>query len=414
MAHQRHPRTQSGPERKAPRGCLAVFFSIFLIAGIQVFFWLSLAPTLRSLAARNWPQAPCTIVSSRVIEHPGDDGSTYEISIQYEYEFEGRAYTSSRYSFFDIASSGRSGKERVVARYPPGSRTTCYVDPQNPERAVLDPGLRPEAAFGLIGMPFVLVGAGGLFYLFVLGPRKQARREREAVTARRSARTDALAGLPKEPLAAGPQILKPTASRLGSLALRAAFAVVWNGVTVTAAVTAFGGGAPIFVRLFLIPFLLVGFGAILWTFHGILALSNPRVVLRVSEGAPPLGEPVALSWEVEGRAASLERFQVLLVGREEARYRRGTDTVTERDVFYEKTIVEAEDPNEIARGGKAELMVPSDSMHTFEAPNNKILWRLVVRGKIPRWPDISEEYALTVLPHRELTPRSSFVGEDAS
>lgn len=406
MGNASRDNVRTGGERKAPTGCLAIFFAIFLIVGFKVFWWLSAAPTLRSLAARSWPQVPCTIVSSQVIEHEGRKGSTYEISIQYEYEFGGRAYTSSRYSFFDIPSSGRSGKERVVARYPPGLRTVCYVDPANPEVAVLHPGLRGAAAFGLIGVPFMLVGAGGLLHVFVLGPLRRARLARRAVTEKGSARKNAITWLPKQPLAPGPQTLKPTVSRLGSLAGRLAFTIIWNGIVGTAAVTVLPGHAPFFAKLFLIPFLVVGVGALLWTFHGLLALSNPRVVLRLSKGAPSLGEPVSLSWEIEGRASSLERFRVLLVGREEATYRRGTDTVTDKDVFYEKPIVEVQDQNEIARGGKAEFTVPSDSMHTFESPNNKILWRLVVKGTIPRWPDIDEEYALTVLPHREHAPRS--------
>jgi hypothetical protein len=37
-------------------------------------------------------------------------------------------------------------------------------------------------------------------------------------------------------------------------------------------------------------------------------------------------------------------------------------------------------------------------MHTFEGRNNKVLWRLHVTGGIPRWPDIDDEYPLTILP----------------
>ncbi|MGQ9592664.1 MAG: hypothetical protein ACUVYA_20500 [Planctomycetota bacterium] len=196
----------------------------------------------------------------------------------------------------------------------------------------------------------------------------------------------------------GPATLRPVASRLGSLAGRAVFALVWSGVVGGIGAAVFTTATPLFFRLFLIPFALVGLGAILWAIHGFLALSNPRVILRLSEGSPRLGEPVTLAWEVEGRGAALERLRVLLVGREEAKYRRGTDTVTDREDFYEETLVDAQEPGEIARGGEMRFAVPADSMHTFEAPNNKIFWRLAVKGTIPRWPDISEEYALAVRP----------------
>ena len=37
-------------------------------------------------------------------------------------------------------------------------------------------------------------------------------------------------------------------------------------------------------------------------------------------------------------------------------------------------------------------------MHTFAAPHNKVVWCLKVRGEIPRWPDVDEEFPLEVLP----------------
>ena len=37
-------------------------------------------------------------------------------------------------------------------------------------------------------------------------------------------------------------------------------------------------------------------------------------------------------------------------------------------------------------------------MHTFVAPNNKVLWRLRVEGQIPRFPDVKDEYPVTILP----------------
>jgi hypothetical protein len=38
-------------------------------------------------------------------------------------------------------------------------------------------------------------------------------------------------------------------------------------------------------------------------------------------------------------------------------------------------------------------------MHSFAAKNNKIVWTLHVRGEIPRWPDVDDEFPFTVLAH---------------
>jgi hypothetical protein len=40
-------------------------------------------------------------------------------------------------------------------------------------------------------------------------------------------------------------------------------------------------------------------------------------------------------------------------------------------------------------------------MHSFSTQHNKIVWSIRVKGEIARWPDLNEEFALTVLPARE-------------
>ena len=37
-------------------------------------------------------------------------------------------------------------------------------------------------------------------------------------------------------------------------------------------------------------------------------------------------------------------------------------------------------------------------MPTFDAPNNDIEWCLKLRGDIPFWPDVAEEFPITVYP----------------
>jgi len=39
-------------------------------------------------------------------------------------------------------------------------------------------------------------------------------------------------------------------------------------------------------------------------------------------------------------------------------------------------------------------------MHTFVAQHNKVQWILKFHLKIARWPDITEEYELQVIPER--------------
>jgi hypothetical protein len=44
------------------------------------------------------------------------------------------------------------------------------------------------------------------------------------------------------------------------------------------------------------------------------------------------------------------------------------------------------------------VTVPEFTAPTFQGSSNKIEWQLKVRGEIPRWPDVNEEFDVFVLP----------------
>jgi hypothetical protein len=56
------------------------------------------------------------------------------------------------------------------------------------------------------------------------------------------------------------------------------------------------------------------------------------------------------------------------------------------------------DSRQIAEG-QAQLLIPKDSMHTFTAAHNEIIWSLKVHGDVPRFPDVSDEFPIAILPH---------------
>jgi hypothetical protein len=146
-----------------PRGCLAAFFSVFLLAGVgtSLFF---IRPALKVLEARSWPSTPCTIVSSQVRTHAGEDGATYSVDVLYTYAYGGREYKSNRYRFLGGSTGGLAAKERIVRRLPPLTRTDCYVNPEAPAEAVLNRDFSSDYAFGFVPLLFAAVGLGGLLF----------------------------------------------------------------------------------------------------------------------------------------------------------------------------------------------------------------------------------------------------------
>jgi uncharacterized protein DUF3592 len=157
------PRLQQKIQNANPKGCMAAFFAVFLLAGagFSLFF---VRPALKVLAAKSWEPTACVIVSSQVRSHPGDDSTTYSVDVLYTYKYNGWEYKSNRYQFLGGSTGGYAAKERVVRRLPPLTRTVCYVNPKDPAEAVLNRDFSHEYAFGLVPLLFVAVGLGGIIF----------------------------------------------------------------------------------------------------------------------------------------------------------------------------------------------------------------------------------------------------------
>ena len=153
-----------------------------------------------------------------------------------------------------------------------------------------------------------------------------------------------------------------------------------------------------FVALFLIPFVLVGIGLVGFVIYQALQLANPRPTVTVNKPIVTLGDELRVDWSMDGRVEKLTRFSITLEAREEATYTRGTDRTTETHVFTTITLANHVPP-EITRAGSAKVRIPADTMHSFDATHNKVVWVLRVRGELPKWPNSDEEFPLTVAPY---------------
>src|ERR1700722_18160322 len=101
------------------------FFVLFGLIGLAVLIPLFILPCVKIIQARGWNATPCVIVSSSVRTHYGSKGDTYSVGIVYEYVVSGRESTGVRYQFLSGSSSGYSGKQEIVRRYPPRKRAVC-------------------------------------------------------------------------------------------------------------------------------------------------------------------------------------------------------------------------------------------------------------------------------------------------
>ena len=367
-------------------GCLAGFFGLFFAVGLGTFYFFFAKPAMRIAAARSWRATPCVVLSSRVRTHEGDDGDTYSVDVLYEYDFGGRTYQSNRFQFLGGSSGGRAAKEAVVARHRPGTRTVCWVDPADPQEAVLVRSFTKDYWVGLVPLVFLAAGGGGLLWV-----SSMARRKRAGTTP----------GFSAGEAGTGPVALELKSTPIRKFVIILFVGLFWNGIVsvfVWQAVKGWRSGHPDgCLTVFLVPFVLVGLLMIWGLFHQFLALFNPRPRLTLSSRSIPLGGSAALDWSFSGAAGRIEKLRIFVEGREECQYRRGTDVHTDKETF---ATIEVLDVPGLARGasGNATLRIPADTMHSFTASHNKVVWTLKLRGEIRSWPDVVDEFDIAVRP----------------
>ncbi len=392
-------------------GCLVMFFFIFFAVGAITFCFMFVAPVFHGMQATTWQETPCTIVSSEVETHHGDDSDSYSVRIVYNYDFDGRHFESDRYHFMVGSTGGRSGKQAIVDRYPPGSKSICYVNPDDPTQAVIHRGFSTDMLFGLFPLIFLAVGLGGM----VFGVRAMLKKkalpaafddvdEADAEWLPKPStveNSDSLYGDFGDASSKGPVTLRSKSSPVGTLIAAVLVCLFWNGIVsifLWFVVDGFRKGDPEwFLTVFLTPFVLIGLAMVFWVGHSFLAIFNPRPTITISSASVPLGETMELTWRFSGNTGSIRRLHIYLQGQEESQYRRGTKTHTDTEEFAELTVTDTHNFVDIP-SGKVSVTIPDNTMHSFESPNNKILWTIHVAGEIAWWPDVNVSYPLVILP----------------
>jgi hypothetical protein len=384
----------SSRARSGGKGCLIGFFLLFAGFGLLFLIPFFVKPAVQVLAARDWQAVPCVVLESSVASHQGDDSTTYSVEVLYEYEVDGQTIQGDRYQFMGGSSSGYEAKAEVVAALPAGAETTCYVNPEDPFDSVMERGFTGSFLFGLIPLVFIVVGVGGAAAVGIAGSKKASRRRRASAEPGR---------IREEISTGGATTLEPKAGPVGRLLVVILITAFWNGIVsifVWQLVKGWNQGSPDgCLALFLVPFVLIGLLLLTAVPYQFLALFNPRPRVTVSRSSLPLGEAAQLSWSFAGSPRRIRRLTLTVEGREEATYRQGTNTRTAKETFYSATLLETENRMEIP-GGTVQLVLPEDTMHSFTASHNKIVWTLKLAGDIRLWPDVGEELQLDVAPGR--------------
>ncbi len=367
--------------QKAGKRAAVLFGLVFVVVGLIFTYMLLIRPLMLSYQAQNWAETRCRIVSARVESHSSDDGTTYSVEIDYEYEFNGQTYRADRYDFIGGSSSGREGKEKVVKYYRNLKNPICYVDPDNPKSAVLVRKIGAKNAIGLFPLIFVVVG----IVIMMAGLH-------------RGRHVHGIPWLPEtgKEIEDGMRLLRPKSKPVLRFVITFIGCLVWNGFVVFMIHEAFDKRQTGF-SVFTIIFTLGGVGWIAAVIHTFLSIFNPKYLLMIQPDTICPGTTGAISWKAFGKSGRVGTLSIKLIGQEEATYRRGTDTYTDKIEFFEMELTHTQDAGEIAMGQMG-FAIPDDTMHSFEANNNKIVWMIKLHADVPRWPDVKQDYKITVYP----------------
>lgn len=92
-----------------------------------------------SIVSTNWPTASGEITESRVT--PPSSHRNWELHVKYEFMVSGIEHQGDVYRFGGGSFFSQRAAETVAAQYIPDDPVKVFYDPDNPDRAVLVPGI---------------------------------------------------------------------------------------------------------------------------------------------------------------------------------------------------------------------------------------------------------------------------------
>ena len=118
---------------------LCMIGAMLILAG-GVFEWLMIRSYQHAKASREWPQVEAVMLRSVVAERQiKGSPKEYRLNVLFGYSFDGKDFTSDRLSPRGAKWSKKpEAVEKLAEDYPTGSNHTAWVNPENPDFAILE------------------------------------------------------------------------------------------------------------------------------------------------------------------------------------------------------------------------------------------------------------------------------------
>jgi hypothetical protein len=116
------------------------------IAGIIAFIYIAYTSVL-GYKSQYWPMTSGVLIATN--DSKSIRSNDYTINVEYQYTVKGIPYTGTRISYPNRAVSGEDNFNAEIRKLVSHPSLSVYYDPENPERACLEPGMDGFYAFFL-------------------------------------------------------------------------------------------------------------------------------------------------------------------------------------------------------------------------------------------------------------------------
>ncbi|MDR0609692.1 MAG: hypothetical protein LBG58_06245 [Planctomycetaceae bacterium] len=399
-----------------------IFSAIILLTGLIVFFiqlWTWAIPQLTLY--HEFISSHGTIVETKIAEITRDTVTVFRPEILLEHQVQGVSY---RVWTFDLRTlkpkegfvADKQLAESALVPFQPGQSIKCWYRTDHPEEVVV---VWKSTVWGwfflLLSFSLIVSGLIGFVQSFRLVAVSEERKAAGAISASSSRDNSQRFDCPTVPdiriisespgthlafrLPLGNQPIFP----LVGLTL---FTLAWFIISIGIMFHSFIYPAEnrsdqvigvVFRGLF------CGVGIILFVnvIHRLLLeFRLGPILLEISDHPLYPGRKYRVLLQQSG-ILRFDHFSVDLVCEEIARFRQGTDTVTNRKYVFRQTIFSRNDfettPNLPLRQ-EFFLQLPIDAMHSFRGENNEILWKIDLHVQIVGKPEIRRECPMVVRP----------------
>ncbi|MDR3110208.1 MAG: hypothetical protein LBU65_11065 [Planctomycetaceae bacterium] len=183
------------------------------------------------------------------------------------------------------------------------------------------------------------------------------------------------------------------------------FSIFWNAISWSFFVFAFVSWKTNVDLVFAILFCIVfcGFGMVMITLNIqqlLVAFGCGQMFLEISDHPIYPGKRYRLVLMQPG-VFRVRQLELSLVCEEVARFRQGTDTVTNNKEVYRQPLfmqTDFETARDVPLQREILLYLPHGAMHSLHCESNEINWKLVLIAKFDGWPDLFRECPVIVRP----------------